>query len=365
MAENMQPEEKKMEEGQTTESTGAMTAEERKDKQIKNLAALAIVLGGLFLGSLFVDVFQLFAGRGYSERALKKADVVEMAGKTWVAYADPKVTVKVLTDTENCENCDPDQALLALRRVMPTLEAKEVDIDTTDGKSLREGADVISVPAFFFAPEVEKTSIFAQAEPLFQKQESGWYFLDASKLGLPAGKYLSLPEVTDGDMVWGNKDAKVKIVEYSDYQCPFCRALHTELKPLLQEYKDKVLYVYKHYPLPFHAQAESAALATACANDQGKFFEYGDLLFQKQDEWGKTTGVGSFKTYARTLGLNAATFNECLDSKKHLEKVNADKAEGEKFGISGTPGTFVGGTFFGGAVGADQLKTAIDAELAK
>ncbi len=365
MSEHMQPEEHKAETAATEEERAMLSPEEKKDKQLKNLTALAIVLGGLFLGSLFVDVVQLFGGRGYSERALKKADVVEMAGKTWVAYADPKVSVKVLTDTADCENCDPSQALLSLRRVMPTLEAKEVDIDTADGKSLREAAEVISVPAFFFAPEVEKTSIFAQAEQLFEKQENGWYFLDASKLGMSAGKYLELPPVGEGDLVWGNKDAKVRIIEYSDYQCPFCRALHTELKPLLQEYKDKVLYVYKHYPLPFHLQAESAALATACANDQGKFFEYGDLLFQKQDEWGKTTGVGSFKTYARQLGLNTATFNECLDSKKHLEKVNADKTEGEKFGISGTPGTFVGGTFFGGAVGADQLKQAIDAELAK
>ena len=125
----------------------------------------------------------------------------------------------------------------------------------------------------------------------------------------------------------------------------------------------KVLYVYKHYPLSFHAQAENAALAGECAYEQKKFTEYADTLFAKQEEWGKTEGTQKFKDYARTLKLDTASFNACLDDKKYQDKVSADMEEGRKFGISGTPGTFVNGTFLNGAVSKEELKAAIDAEL--
>jgi protein-disulfide isomerase len=342
----------------------AETKAAASSKKIQNLVAGIILLAGLFLGSLFVDIAQLVKGSGFSESVVKKVNVLEAGGKTWVAYSDPIVRLDVVTDT-TCEKCAPDQALVWLRRIMPTLVANQVDYNTEQGKALIAKANVISLPAFIFSDAVTKTDMYAQAQTLFTKQDDTHYVLSTEQLGMPAGKLLSLPEIKDGDIQIGNKDAKVKIVEYSDFQCPYCRLLHPAMQQVLKDYKDSVLFSYKEFPLSFHPQANNAALAAECANEQGKFTEYGDNLFTKQDEWTKTDGTQKFKDYAVKFGMNAKQFNDCLDSKKYQDKIDADTAEGKKFGVTGTPGTFINAQFIGGAVSVDELKKDIDAELAK
>jgi protein-disulfide isomerase len=163
----------------------------------------------------------------------------------------------------------------------------------------------------------------------------------------------------------GDKDAKVKIIEFSDFQCPYCKAFQVDLNRVRKEYAGKILFVYKHLPLSIHPQAENAALAASCANEQGKFQAYADNLFARQDEWAKTVGTQKFKDYSWRFGMNGRDFAKCLDTKKYETKVDADKAEAASFSISGTPGTFVNETFLPGAVGVETLKAAIDAELAK
>jgi protein-disulfide isomerase len=350
---------------ETATETEVPRSDVAEKKEMKNLIALAILLGGLFMGSLFVDIAQMVSGSGFSLRALKDAGVVEAAGKTWVAYHDPKVNVEVITDSTCGDSCDPSQAIVWLRRVLPTIVGNEVDYNEEAGKQLAEKLGVNSLPAFVFSSDITNTDFYLQAESLFTKQDDNRYVLDTAQLGIPAGKFLSLPEVGENVPVLGSKEAKVRIVEYSDFQCPYCRAFHPVLKQALDEYKDQVAFVYKHLPLSFHAQANNAALASECANEQGKFFEYGDMLFAKQDEWSKTQGTQKFKDYAARMGLKVAQFNQCLDEQKYQDKVNADSDEATKFGVSGTPGTFVNGQFIGGLTTLDEVKRVIDEELAK
>lgn len=336
-------------------------------KQNQNLVALSIVLLGLFLGSIFVDFVQLVRREGFSLRALQQASVVEMAGKTWVSYTDPKIQVKVLTDA-TCTACNVDQALVSLRKAMPTLDATVIDIETSEGKKLADQEKVKSLPAFFFGPSVERASIYAQAGPVFSKTGDGWYALDTAKIGMPAGKFLKTPTINSDALVLGNPDSKVKVIEFADWECSYCKVLQPTIKQMLSEYKDKVYYAYVQLPLTsIHPQAMNAALAVECANEQGaeKWYTYGDNLFTTQADWSKTTGTQKFKEYAATLKLDVAKFGQCLDSKKYADKVAADQAQGESFGISGTPGVFVNGQFFGGVVDYATLKKAIDEELAK
>lgn len=340
-------------------TAGAMTDVQKT----KNLSAIAIILAGLFVGSLFVDFVQLALGRGFSGRAVANYDLLETGGKTWVAYHDPKVTVQVITE-QDCIECDPSEALTWLRRVMPTLEASPIESGSALGALLIERFRVTTLPAFIFSSSVANTDFYAQASSLFDEEDRR-YFFDMGKIGLPVGKYLRLPEVGDTDIMIGPKDALVRIIEYSDFQCPYCKAFHADMSKVLQEYDGKILFVYKHLPLSFHLQADSAALAASCAAEQGKFQAYADNLFARQDEWGKTVGTQKFKDYSWRFGLNGRTFAECLDTQKYRGKVDADMAEAARFSISGTPGTFVNGTFLPGAVGYDALKQAIDAELAK
>lgn len=332
-------------------------------QKVKNLSALVIVLAGLFVGSLFVDVAQLAMGTGFSGRAIKTHNVLETAGRTWVAFTDPKVSVEVITDKE-CAPCDPSEALVWLRRVLPTLEVTQTESSSEAGKKLIEQFSIPTLPAFIFSQSVARTDFYTQASSLFTSKDNRSLF-DMNALGMPVGKYLNLPEVRDDSITTGSKDAKVKIIEFSDFQCPYCKAFHKILANVLKEYEGEVLFVYKHLPLPIHPQAENAALAAECANAQGKFTEYADYLFAKQDDWGRSRDTKRFKDYAWYLRLDGKAFSACLDSRTYANKIEADTEEAARFSIGGTPGTFINETLLQGAVSEEELRAVIDKALAQ
>lgn len=337
---------------------------EKGDQQNKNLMSALIIILGLFVGSIFVDIVQLVSGEGISQRALSQSDVFEAGEKTWVAYDEPMARVTVLTDDE-CEACDPSQALLFLRRYIPTMLAEEVDATSAQGEVLAERAGVKTLPAFVFDDSIKDTTFYLQAEQIFAANEDeSLLALDVAQLGVPVGKYLELPDVNpEEDIIVGAEDAPVTIVEFSDFQCPYCKMLHPAITQALDEFEGRIRYVYKHLPLGFHPQAENAALASECADDQEGFLEYADVLFENQEDWAETEGTAAFKRYAANLGLNTAEFNQCLDSAEYQDKIEADIAEAQEFGVSGTPGTFVGDQFLGGAAQFETLKGLIEDEL--
>lgn len=335
------------------------------DKKIKNLIALSVLLGGLFIGSVFVDVMQLVKGSGFSQKALSKMDIFELGGKTWVAYPEPIVKVQVVSD-ETCQECAPDEVLLWLRRAVPTILAEKIDLNSATGKQFVSQEGIKTIPSFIFSGTVEKTDFFQQAGVLFNKKGDK-YVLNTAELGVPVGKYIETPSKGQDDIKIGPENAKVKVVEFSDFQCPYCKTFHTAgIKKALADYGDKILFVFKNLPLDFHPQSNNAALSAECANEQGKFIAYADKLFINQDAWGKTEGTQSFKNMAQQiLGINIAQFNKCLDDKKYQGKIDQDKEEASSFGISGTPAVFINDQFKSGAIDYTALKTAIDAELAK
>lgn len=338
--------------------------ETRQKKKMQNMISAIILLSGLFFGSLFVDIAQFLKRDGFSQKNLSKSDIFEANSKTWVAYSEPAVVVQVIND-DSCEKCDVSEALVWFRRVLPTVSTENVAYDSAIGKQLIDKYNVKTLPAFVFDADVSKTDFYSQAKILFEEKNSN-FVLKTQELGLPAGKYLALPEINEKDPIFGSKDAKVKVVVFSDYQCPYCKLLFTSLRDTMKQYKDNVVFDYKHLPLDFHPQANNAALASTCAQEQGKFWEYSDKLYASQAEWSNAKDVsGKFKEYARTLGLKSADFNNCLDNKKYQNKIDADKSEASDFGISGTPALFINDDFETGALSADQLKTAIDEQLNK
>jgi protein-disulfide isomerase len=334
-----------------------------KDKKTQNMISAIILLAGLFLGSLFVDVAQFVKGNGFSARNLSKSDIFEANGKTWVAYSEPAVVAQVIND-DSCEKCDVSEALVWLRRVLPTVSTEKIAFDSTKGGQLIDKYQIKTLPAFVFDGNIAKTDFYSQAQVLFDQKDAN-YVLKTQELGLPAGKYLALPEVKETDSIVGPADAKVKVFLYSDFQCPYCKLLYASLKGIMNQYKDRVLFDYKHLPLDFHPQAAPSALAAECAQEQGKFWEYADKLYAAQAEWSNTKDTAKFKDYARVLGLKTADFNQCLDDKKYQDRIDADKAEAGNFGISGTPALFINDDFQTGAISADQLKASIEAQLNK
>lgn len=158
----------------------------------------------------------------------------------------------------------------------------------------------------------------------------------------------------------GPENAKITIVEFSDFECPFCSRAKTTVDEVLAAYPNDVRLVFRQFPLGFHKRAQKAAEAALCASEQNKFWEYHDALFGAQDK----LEVADLKAAAATLGLDATAFNTCLDSGKKAEVVTKDMEAGKKAGVSGTPAFFINGVFLSGAQPVDEFKKVIAQELA-
>jgi len=175
---------------------------------------------------------------------------------------------------------------------------------------------------------------------------------------------LSPPRVQvayDPNRLRGNPNALVMIVEFSDYQCPYCHQVEPTVKQLLAKYGDKVSLSYRDYPLTaIHSQAQISAVASHCALEQGKFWEYHDQLFNSS-KLEKDDLIG----YARDLKLDDKQFASCLDSDKYNAGIDKDVQEGRKVGVNGTPGFFINGVFLNGAQPKDAFTRVIDDELAR
>lgn len=159
----------------------------------------------------------------------------------------------------------------------------------------------------------------------------------------------------DDDPARGNVNAPVTIVEFTDFQCPACAAMHPVIEEVLKSYGDKVRFVVRDFPLNQHENARKAAEAANAANEQGKFFEYIALLFQRQ----KALDVASLKKYAGELGLNQARFDAALDRGIYAAEVDHDVEDGELYGVSSTPTIFVNGVQLQ-VLSPEGLREAID-----
>jgi protein-disulfide isomerase len=177
------------------------------------------------------------------------------------------------------------------------------------------------------------------------------------------------PAVVDMDLgknVKGSADATVEIVEFTDYQCPFCKRFFDETEhQIIKEYVEtgKARLAVRHFPLSFHQNAQKAAEAAECAAKQGKFWEMHEMLFEKSQPDGTGLNVADLKSYAAKLGLDTAVFNTCLDNGETAQIVQGDFAAGQAAGTSGTPSFYINGKQIVGAQPFASFKAAIDAEL--
>lgn len=179
-----------------------------------------------------------------------------------------------------------------------------------------------------------------------------WVVLGALTVVLIGGSIWYSSTVTEDNNVGivvtehikGNPDATVVLTEFSDFQCPACGAFHPVIQDLLANYGDHVRFEYKHFPLPIHTLAQAAARAAEAAGQQGKFFEYHDVLFEKQSEWSISPNPnGAFVSYATALGLDEETFRRHFNSSVLRDRVRDDLNEARDRGLTGTPTFFLNG----------------------
>jgi protein-disulfide isomerase len=187
-------------------------------------------------------------------------------------------------------------------------------------------------------------------------------YLDTLKSKFPVTIALDPPRIEvaeDNRPARGPADAPVRIVEFSDFECPYCLRAFPTVQQILSTYGDRVRFVYRHYPLPNHPNAIPAAEASACAHEQDKFWPYHDRLFASP---GKLSAA-DLKAHANELGLDTAKFNSCVDTRKFREDVEADMRAAEAAGVSGTPAFFVNGRPLSGAQPFEAFQRVIDEEL--
>jgi protein-disulfide isomerase len=150
----------------------------------------------------------------------------------------------------------------------------------------------------------------------------------------------------------------VMLVEYADYECPYCQQIQPALAKLEADFKGKIAFAFKDAPLPMHANAQKAAESAHCAAEQGRYWEDHDLLFAKSD-----LQLPRLKEYAQSLKMDGAAFAKCLDSGAHDPLVKSQLAEAQALGVPGTPAFFINGRFITGAVSYDSLRQVIEEEL--
>lgn len=173
---------------------------------------------------------------------------------------------------------------------------------------------------------------------------------------LPPGMEVSV----DGAPRLGSAKAAVTLVEYADYECPYCQQVYPSLKKLEKEYDGKLSVVFKDCPLPMHSHAKKAAEAANCAKEQGKFWEYNNKLFENPGK----LDTAQLKDYSKVLGLNTTEFDKCLDSGAEAAKVQKATDDAQKMGLSGTPSFFINGHYYNGAMKYEALRDIVEHELA-
>ena len=179
----------------------------------------------------------------------------------------------------------------------------------------------------------------------------------------------------DNDPIIGNPDAPITIIEFSDFQCPFCARFHIQTLPtIMEEYIEKgsVKLVFRDFPIQsIHPNAVPASVAAECANEQGKFKQMHDILFEKQNEWSNLETVYAielFNQYSEQINLEQGQFSSCLSTAKYVKEIQNDLDDGRTYGVTGTPGFFIGNQQIGfvelkGAQPFESFKNVIDKQL--
>lgn len=196
----------------------------------------------------------------------------------------------------------------------------------------------------------------------------------ATNTSAPAETFGDVKAVADADYVRGDKQAPLTLIEYSDLECPFCKTFHPTMIQVLGDYTGKVNWVYRHFPLSFHANAQKEGEAALCVGKLGgsdKYWSFVDKIFERTTSNGTGFALDNLGPLAKEIGVDQTKFQSCLDGGEMAAQVASETADGSQAGAQGTPTTFLVGqdgktiTAFPGALPYAQIKSAVDSALSK
>ncbi|NQU82725.1 MAG: thioredoxin domain-containing protein [Parcubacteria group bacterium] len=316
---------------------------------------------------------------GLIEDKLKEQDGIVSAkvsydsGKASIVYDENKIqedSIKKVIESAGDYTAEKINKNLACRREPCFRQGKNINYENNQNNmsnndqkenskgnfvsGIAIGAAIMAVLAFVVVPNLSSNNGKGEVDLGAQIEDTNNE--DSYVAPTPTPTVIDI-EVSSDDHIRGNANADITIVEYSDFQCPYCSRFHTTMQDIIEDFGDDIRWVYKHFPLDsIHPYARKAAEASECASDQNKFWEYNDELFANQSR----ISDSFLAIAAGNIGLNVQQFNECLDSDKYADKVENDYQEGIGFGVRGTPGGFINGVELGGAVPYSTLERAIN-----
>ncbi len=305
-----------------------------------------------------------------------KLPYIVMDGHTWIPVAGEPIEVSVLHDGACSQNCQA--GIGALRaNITPAIIQKDVDINSAEGKALASKFDIESIPQFIFGNGLatfksQDGSLFIDNLPEgLVTEKDGLYWLQNSGVGLKADKFIKPPQFADLDSEPTKGTGPVQVVEFTDYQCPFCKRLFDNNRELVERLvaENKITYVLKDFPLNFHQDAvnytHAVASCTKKVGDNDAYWKMHAAIFDNMDTWSGKGDAGKqfLVDYAKNdLGLD---IEACLADPSTNAEVQADVAEGAKYGVSGTPALFIGTQIMPGAIDAATFEKAVNEEAGK
>lgn len=362
------------------------------------LLATTVLFLGAFAGSLFIDFSGGPSGGEVSQGVLRLNDQtyvpvknlteefkVELEkdnefavynGKTWIPVPGNPIELLVLTDSNCGDKCDTSRAVGMLRQVItPALLVRNIEVDSEEGKTLLAEFEIASIPQYILGDGIvghtsPNGANFLEESKEVVTEKEGLYLIDSGKVGFPVGKFLEAPQFADLESEPTQGTGKIRVVEFTDYQCAYCKRLHDNNKALISKLVEEgtIEYVMKDFPLGFHKEAMDAHVAANCAQKLGGnegYWNMHDKIFDTQSQW---SGKGEeakahFKTLAKELILDEGGFDTCMNDIAMQEEVKADQEEGSKYGVSGTPALFIGKQIMPGAIGVAAFEQAVEEEL--
>jgi len=296
--------------------------------------------------------------------SLYQGEPFRCRGKSWVGLDMPIFQVSLLNDKDCGITCGVADIEKQLQGIFgPALKFSEVDLKSKEGQQWQKDFTLPGVPAVIFDQSIKSFQYFADVQRI-ASEKNGYYYLPSKELRLPLGKVSQAPTAGD-DPAFGPENAKVKVIEFTDYECPYCGKYSRETFDKIKEnYGDKIRYVLKDFPLDFHANARLAATSANCAEKQGKYWEMHHELFADQDAWAQAEKPDEkIKEIAGKVGLDAKQFDACLQDDAIAQEINEDVEYGGQLGVSGTPAFFVNDKTFSGFKSYEDFKAIIDQEL--
>jgi protein-disulfide isomerase len=341
----------------------------RTSRRASALPALAVLLAGLAVPACARSADDAAA----AEKPAASAQAVAEVGGQTIGYADLEGLLEAQSRRQYRQFLEAvvDEAIA--RKVLELeANARGISVDEllrTEVEAKTTPVTTEEVDAFYAQNQARIQGTLDQVRPqieqyLRQQRQVGLRDQLLSTLRLRYGARSLLPvermDVAEaGSPARGPAGAPITIIEFSDFECPFCNRVLPTLEQAITTYGDQIRLVFRQFPLNIHPHAQKAAEASLCADEQGKFWQLHDAMFADQ----KNLGVDQLKAKAAELGLDSAAFDACLDSGKFAARIAADMADGQAAGVNGTPALFVNGRFLSGAVPFESLAKVIDDEL--